>query len=171
MKKTLLVVSGLVCVVAVALAATWLAEPPLALPVTAHWLTDFPAAAAQAKAENKPMLLDFTGSDWCPGCIALTRNIFDTPEFKEYADKNLVLVTLDFPQHTQLPPLLVQQNTDLAQKYDPEGIFPTIILLDPQGNILSRMEGYDPHVDVAGYIDKLKLAIAKPVPQQPPAAS
>jgi protein disulfide-isomerase len=170
MKKTLLVVSALVCVVAVALAATWLAEPPLALPVTAHWLSDFSAASAQAKAENKPMLLDFTGSDWCPGCIMLTRDIFDTPQFKDYADKNLVLVTVDFPVHKELPPAITDQNAALQQKFAIEG-YPTVILLDSQGNVLSKMLGYNPAtVSLPGFIDQLKQAIAKPAPQSPPAA-
>jgi len=61
------------------------------------WLTDLPKAQAQAKAENKIVLLDFTGSDWCGWCIKFRKEVLDTPEFQAYAAKNVVLVELDFP--------------------------------------------------------------------------
>jgi thiol-disulfide isomerase/thioredoxin len=63
----------------------------------AIWLTDLPKAEAQAKAENKIVLLDFTGSDWCGWCIKFKKEVLDTPEFQGYADKNVVLVKLDYP--------------------------------------------------------------------------
>ena len=61
------------------------------------WLTDFPKAQAQAKKDSKLVLMDFTGSDWCPWCIKLHNEVFTTPEFTEYAKKNLTLVQVDFP--------------------------------------------------------------------------
>ena len=67
----------------------------------ATWLTDLPKAQAQAKAEKKIVLMDFTGSDWCPPCKALHKNVFSTQEFQEYAAKNLVLVEVDFPRAKQ----------------------------------------------------------------------
>ena len=62
------------------------------------WETDYKKAQDQAKAGNKLVLLDFTGSDWCGWCIKLDREVFSKPEFKDYATKNLVLVELDFPR-------------------------------------------------------------------------
>jgi len=67
-----------------------------------QWLTDLPQAQAQAKVENKTVLLDFTGSDWCPWCIRLKNEVFSQPEFIAYANKNTVLVEVDFPR--QKPP-------------------------------------------------------------------
>src|ERR1017187_4807538 len=64
-----------------------------------EWLTDVPAALARAKAENKTVLLDFTGSDWCGWCMRLKAEVFDQPEFSTYAHANLILVELDFPHH------------------------------------------------------------------------
>ena len=61
------------------------------------WLEDFEKAKAQAKAENKKILLDFTGSDWCGWCIKLDKEVFSQQAWKDYAAKNLVLVELDFP--------------------------------------------------------------------------
>src|ERR1017187_7651292 len=66
------------------------------------WLTDLPKAQAQAKTENKLVMLDFTGSDWCGWCIKLDNETFSKQEFADYASKNLVLVQLDFPQKKEL---------------------------------------------------------------------
>src|SRR6516165_8692992 len=69
----------------------------------AGWLTDLPKAQAKAKAENKLVLMDFNGSDWCPPCKALRKNVLSTKEFEDYAKKNLVLVDVDFPRSKELP--------------------------------------------------------------------
>jgi protein disulfide-isomerase len=69
----------------------------------ATWLTDFDAAKATAKAEGKPVLLDFTGSDWCVWCIRLDKEVFTREAFVAYADASLVLVELDFPQRKEQP--------------------------------------------------------------------
>ena len=63
----------------------------------AEWLTDLPKALDKAKAENKMVLMDFTGSDWCPPCKALHKTVLTSPEFEAYAQTNLVLVEVDFP--------------------------------------------------------------------------
>ncbi|HEY0368963.1 MAG TPA: thioredoxin family protein, partial [Chthoniobacterales bacterium] len=68
------------------------------------WLTDLKEAQEQAKSGNKLLLLDFTGSDWCGWCIKLDREVFSKPEFKAYAEKNLVLLELDFPRGRELTP-------------------------------------------------------------------
>jgi protein disulfide-isomerase len=107
----------------------------------APWLSDYNAALAQAKASNKPVLLDFTGSDWCPWCIKMDKEVLDTPQFKDYADKKLVLMLVDFPQSKQLPQKVQDQNNDLQKKYAVEG-FPTYILVGKDGSVLGQQEGY-----------------------------
>jgi len=62
-----------------------------------QWLTDFSTAQAQARAQDKPLLINFTGSDWCPPCIMLHRQGFSQPAFAEYAAKHLILLEVDFP--------------------------------------------------------------------------
>ena len=96
------------------------------------WETDFEVAKKRAKAEKKPMLLDFTGSDWCGWCIQLKKEVFSTPEFAKYAKDNLVLVEVDFPQTKKLPKEEAEQNEKLQQEYKIEG-YPTIILLNADG--------------------------------------
>ena len=65
------------------------------------WGDDFDKAMTQAKTEKKLVLLDFTGSDWCPWCMKLDKEVFAKPDFKSYAKDHLVLVTVDYPQKKQ----------------------------------------------------------------------
>ncbi len=106
------------------------------------WLTDLPKAQAQAKTDNKMVLMDFNGSDWCPPCKALRKNVLSSPEFIEYAKKNLVLVDVDFPHHKKLSEEQKTANDALAQKYKIEG-YPTVVILDSQGKELKKAVGYD----------------------------
>ncbi|MDG1242513.1 MAG: thioredoxin family protein [Opitutae bacterium] len=101
------------------------------------WMTNFEAAQVKAKAENKPMLLDFTGSDWCGWCIKLDKEVFGEAAFKEYAAAELVLVELDFPRGKEQPAELKAQNEALAKQYGIRG-FPTILLLSPDGELIEK---------------------------------
>jgi thioredoxin-related protein len=105
------------------------------------WLTDYSAALTKAKQEGKLVLLDFTGSDWCPPCKALHKNVLSTDEFLEFAKKNLVLVELDFPRKKPQSAELKKANRELAEKFEIEG-YPTIIILDGAGKQLSKDVGY-----------------------------
>ncbi len=105
------------------------------------WLTDLPKAQAEAKAQKKMVLMDFTGSDWCPPCKALHKNVLTTSEFKEYARKNLVLVEVDFPRRKEQSAALKQANRGLAEKFGIEG-YPTIVVLGSNGKELHKKTGY-----------------------------
>ena len=104
------------------------------------WLTDYDAARAKGKSDNKLVLLNFTGSDWCGWCKRLNAEVFSKPEFQEYAAKNLVLVELDFPRFKQQNEAVRRQNEELAGKYRIEG-FPTIIVLNSAGKMVGEL-GY-----------------------------
>jgi protein disulfide-isomerase len=106
------------------------------------WVTDLSKAQAQAKADHKLVLMDFNGSDWCAPCKALRKNVLSSPEFKEYAKKNLVLVDVDFPHHKEIPQAQKEANDALAQKFSVEG-FPTVIVLNSEGKELKKSVGYD----------------------------
>ena len=106
------------------------------------WLTDFKQAQQKAKTDNKLLLIDFTGSDWCGWCIKLNREVFSRPEFKDYATKNLVLVEVDFPRTKQLTMTVQEQNIGLAQQYRIEA-FPTIVVLNGEGKKVGEL-GYLP---------------------------
>ncbi len=107
------------------------------------WLTDVPKAQAEAKAENKLVLMDFTGSDWCGWCKKLDAETFSKPDFADYAKKNLVLVQLDYPHNIQQSDSLKAANAALAQKYNITG-FPTIMAMKPDGTVVMTQVGYLP---------------------------
>lgn len=104
------------------------------------WITSYDQGQQEAKANNKLVLLDFTGSDWCGWCVLLDREVFSKPKFKEYASKNLVLVELDFPKTKPVPDTIRTQNVRLAQLYQVQG-FPTIIVLNGDGQLVGEF-GY-----------------------------
>jgi protein disulfide-isomerase len=104
------------------------------------WLTNYAEAQEAAKSQNKLLLMDFTGSDWCGWCIMLEKEIFSKPEFKDYARKNLVLLELDFPRRKELSAEMMEQNQRLAIKHRIQG-FPTIVVLDSSGKELAQL-GY-----------------------------
>lgn len=104
------------------------------------WMTDFSAARARAKADNKLLVMDFTGSDWCGWCKRLKAEVWSKPQFQDYAAKNLVLVELDFPRGIAQSDATKKQNAQLANEYGIEG-FPTVIVLNAAGKKVGEL-GY-----------------------------
>ncbi len=141
------------------LAALCLATALTAL--TAHaaegWSDNYEKAVAQAKAEKKLLLAEFTGSDWCPPCKKQAAEVFGKPEFKDYAAKNLVLVELDFPKSKTLTDEVKAQNKALQEKFAVRG-YPTVIMLDGEGKELARWVGYSSGgpAEMIAKIDALK---------------
>ena len=96
---------------------------------TGDWLTDFSTAKKQAETSNKPILMLFTGSDWCPYCIKWEKEAFSKPEFQNYAKSNLVLLLVDFPEKKKLPKAQAKANDALLEKYKIEE-YPTVVMLN-----------------------------------------
>jgi len=124
-------------------AITWLASITAGITVLSAsafanvpegWSTDLEKAFAQAKKENKTVLVEFTGSDWCPPCIAMRKNVFSKKEFVDAASKKYILVELDFPKGDKA---IADKNEPYAEKYKIEG-FPTVILFDSEGKEFTR---------------------------------
>ena len=121
------------------------------------WLTDFEKAEAQAKATDKYMLMDFSGSDWCGMCIKLDKDVFSKDAFKKFASENLVLMLVDFPRSKQQADEVKAQNRKLAGQYEIQ-YFPTVILLSPEGKVLWRKVGI-PDGGAEGFVGKIEDAI------------
>ena len=102
------------------------------------WLTDIKQAREEAKSGKKLILVDFTGSDWCGWCIKLDREVFSKPEFKEYANKNLVLLEVDFPRRKEQSAVQKAHNMELAEQFGVQG-FPTIIVLNGDGKKVGEL--------------------------------
>lgn len=122
------------------------------------WETDFSQAKAQAKTEGKYILINFTGSDWCPWCFKLRDEVFKTEAFKSYSQKSLVLMEADFPKKKAQPAALKTQNRKLAGDYGIQG-FPTVVLLDASGKMIAST-GYKRGGAVI-YVEHLKSLIQK----------
>ena len=107
------------------------------------WFNDYKKAQEEAKTSHKLLLLNFTGSDWCGWCIKFDKEVLSQSPFKDYARSNLVLVELDFPRAKSQSPEVRKQNRDLAQQYEVVG-FPTIVVLNSDGQKLWEYDGYFP---------------------------
>ncbi|WP_269222936.1 thioredoxin family protein [Flavobacterium sp. IMCC34518] len=103
-----------------------------------NWNTNFEDAKAKAENENKNILLVFSGSDWCGPCIKLDKVVWQSPEFQAEADKSWVIYKADFPKKkaNQLSPELTESNNKLAEKYNKNGSFPLVLLLDKKGKVI-----------------------------------
>ena len=128
-------------------------KPDAATADVFKWETDFEVAKKRAKEENKEILADFTGSDWCGWCIKLKKEVFDQPEFQEYAKKHLIMLELDFSHGKKLPAKETEQNEKLSQEFKVEG-FPTILLMNSKGKEVGRT-GYQPG-GPAKYVEHVK---------------
>jgi len=116
------------------------ADQPAPANAGSEWTTDFRSALIRAPKEQRNVFLFFTGSDWCGWCKRLEEEILSTQEFRDYAQKKLVLVKLDFPKHTEQSADIQNQNKALATQFGVTG-FPTVIILAPTGNAVKTL-GY-----------------------------
>lgn len=119
------------------------------------WKTDFNLTKQEAVSQNKPILLVFSGSDWCAPCIKLDKSIWQSPEFKKYAGEKLVLERADFPKkkQNQLEGQIKKQNQDLAELYNKDGVFPLVVVLDKTGKVLGTTSYKN--ISPSEYIDLL----------------
>jgi len=117
------------------------------------WEDNLETALQKAKTENKAVLVNFTGSDWCVWCQKLSAEVFSKSEFEDFADDNLILVKLDFPQKIEQSAETKLYNNQLAQRFNVKG-FPTILLFNSQGKMVLQT-GYQPSGSVS-YVEHLK---------------
>lgn len=102
-----------------------------------EWITDYQQALELSKEHKKPILINFTGSDWCIWCKRLASEVFDKKEFTEYVKENFVLLKLDFPKNIAQSDEVKAKNEDLAKKFKITG-FPTIVILDSSEKEIGR---------------------------------
>jgi thioredoxin-related protein len=101
------------------------------------WLNSIELAQQKAKRENKDIIVNFTGSDWCSWCIRLKREVWDTQTWQDKGLKQYVGVELDFPRRKKIPAKQKSYNNRLKQKYGIRG-FPSILLLDANGRVYAQ---------------------------------
>lgn len=121
-----------------------------------NWEENLETALQKAKTENKAVLVNFTGSDWCVWCQKLSAEVFSKSEFEDYAEGNLILVKIDFPEKIEQSAETKAYNNQLAQRYGVQG-FPTILLFNSQGKMVLQT-GYQPGGPVS-YVEHLKSSL------------
>ena len=136
------------------------------------WYTNLEEAYSESKRSGKPIMANFTGSDWCGWCKRLSAAVFQKDEFKSWADDNVVLLELDFPRRTQLPEDLQRQNAGLQRAFKVRG-FPTVWVFDLDKDVQTGKyeisaigkTGYRPSVsEFTGGVDQM-LARAEQAPK------
>ena len=108
--------------------------------IAQEWQTDINVAKEIASKESKPIILVFQGSDWCAPCIKLDREIWSTDTFKNYEKQNYVMLKADFPRRKKnaLSETQTKANAQLAEKYNKQGFFPFVVVLDSSGKVLGE---------------------------------
>ncbi|MGX1929592.1 thioredoxin family protein [Flagellimonas sp. 2504JD4-2] len=123
----------------------------------AQWLQSFDDALQLANEGNKPIVLVFSGSDWCAPCIRFKRNILDSEDFKNYSETHYVLYNADFPRKkkNKLPQEKLNSNKSLAEQFNPNGHFPLVVVLDKEKSVLGKT-GVDRRTSPQEFISLLK---------------
>lgn len=118
-----------------------------------NWLDNYAKAQEESQKTGKPILMLFTGSDWCGYCIKMEKDAFSKPEFQKFIQQNFIMFKADFPRRKKLEPGVVTQNLKLQTQYKVGG-YPTVIITDAKGKVLAQtgfMRG-----DVNTYINAYK---------------
>ena len=109
-----------------------------------NWEISIDSSITRAKEENKKLLIVFQGSDWCAPCIKLSKEIWSTEFFVDYSDKSYVMLQVDFPRRKKnsLSESQQEQNAVLAEKFNPRGYFPFVVVLNSKGKLIGEI-GYE----------------------------
>jgi thiol-disulfide isomerase/thioredoxin len=124
------------------------------------WHTSYASAIAQAEQTGRPILTVFTGSDWCPHCKTLEKNVLESGAFREWAQRNVVLLMIDLPEHGITETVRVERSK-VCIKYGVRN-FPAVLLLGPDGTKLAEKRGYQGQSPASWIAD-----MAKSLPEQP----
>lgn len=101
------------------------------------WMDNYDQAMQMASKDRKPVILYFTGSDWCGWCKKMDQEVFSSPAFAEEVGNKFVFVKVDFPMNSKLPESVARQNAQLKQRYGVTG-YPTVVIVDSQGGFIGE---------------------------------
>lgn len=136
-------------------------ESPKPQPAEAHWFTSWDKAHAEAEKTGKPILIDFTGKEpsgayWCPPCEQLTKTVFKTKVFVDWAEENVVLLEVASPQSVKPTADAIK----LMRKYQISQL-PTVLVVRPNGNVIYE-SGFDPRQTAADWVRNAKRSVKPP---------
>jgi thioredoxin-related protein len=139
MKRVIL--SFTICLFIISTAVAQNFAPESSSKVSLKWEKNFKKALSKAKKQNKPVLIYFTGSDWCSPCKVLDKKLFHTERFESMADESLILFKVDVPRNKDLINEKTRiLNKEISEKYG-QSVFPTMILVDGDGYMLDIKKG------------------------------
>ena len=123
-----------------------------------QWETNLDTAKKLAQENNKLILLNFSGSDWCVPCIGLRKDYFETSAFEAFAADHFILVNADFPRKAKNDDseIQIKSSEALAEQYNPNGIFPLTLILSSNGKVLKKWEG-KPKVTVEKWLEEMQI--------------
>lgn len=111
-----------------------------------NWQLNYDTILQQAAKENKPVFIFFHGSDWCPGCIYMSKEVLKSPAFIDYASEKFLFLDIDFPHRTKLSSEQLAHNTKIKKQFDlPDDAtqgYPQVVIVDAQGKVLYQEQGY-----------------------------
>lgn len=122
-------------------------------------IEDAAEAFEQARASQRPVLLVFSGSDWCAPCIRFHNNILSKESFLSYAADHFIVLKADFPQRKKLPQTIVDQNEKLAEQFNAKGQFPHLVLISSDQKLIKTLSFKNQNVDQ--FISELSLQFAE----------
>ncbi len=128
-----------VAMIGFALAAESRGDQPNSIRPYAEWVVSYNKAVEQAKQTGRPIMLVFSGSDWCAWCQKLSQEVFTTHEFARWSTDNVIKVEVDFPMSHALPEEIRMQNENLKNKFGREIVsYPTVLFISADGQILGK---------------------------------
>lgn len=122
------------------------------------WLTDYEHALTKSRETGRPVLVQFTGSDWCGWCKKMDAEVFSTAQFRNWARKHVVLLEVDFPHRKHQTPLEKEKNRDLQERFKVTG-YPTILFINDQKRELGRVVSYKP---IDSFLDRAQAILTTP---------
>lgn len=109
------------------------------------WKTNYEKALSEASSRNLPLVMVFSGSDWCKPCIKLHENVLVTPRFSAWAKDSVVLLSIDFPRQKKnaLPSDQTVHNDRIAEQFNPGGVFPLVLVITAEGSVKGQLTYHD----------------------------
>lgn len=115
------------------------------------WLTDLDQAKQLAKENKTPVLVYFTGSDWCTPCKMLKEDFFESSAFMDRSDE-FVLLMIDYPRRIDIiAETQMEHNKRVIAVYNKEKVFPKLVIINSKGKQKAEISGYSQLRDPSGY--------------------
>lgn len=103
--------------------------------------SNYDEAINYAKKHKQPVLIIFSGFDWCKPCMVFKKFILSSKKFKDYYPEKFPILLLSFPieEKNRLPEQQMTYNQTFADKYNKTGVFPYMVMINTEGRPLGDL--------------------------------